>query len=75
MKVNHQLKSSYKNVKSRTIIECATQCLGEDGKCLVYEFNKLTKACRLSDDFPQKKESNKHSAAKVYTSMYICRYC
>ena len=73
MKVNHQLKSSYKQVKGRTIIECATQCLVEDGKCLVYKFDKLTKTCQLSDDFPQEKQSNKHSAAKVYTSMYICR--
>ena len=51
------------------MLECATQCLGYDWQCLVYEFDESTKTCRHSDDLAQEKESNEHSAAKVYTGM------
>ena len=56
-------------MQSRNMLDCATRCLGDDGKCLACEFNESTKTCRLSDELAQKKESNEHSAAKVYTGM------
>ena len=66
IETNNQLKSSYKKLSTRSIIECAAQCLGEGGRCLVYEFDESTTTCRLSDEVTQEKESNEYSSAKIY---------
>ena len=44
--------SSFLTVQPCSMLQCADRCSTENTTCRIAEYNKVTKACRLSADSP-----------------------
>ena len=68
--MNYHLNSFYNQLQCLRILDCATLCLKDgENECLAYEFHEMNKACKLSNQTAQIKESAENSFAKVYTGI------
>ena len=46
------VSSSYLTVQPYSMLQCADRCSTQNTTCRIAEYNKVTKACRLSADSP-----------------------